>query len=90
MPKKKRPRKTDSETVKEQEISHYQHAHLYYVMMVVSMIFMVLVLVQGILYHVEREIYFALSCYTIAVLLLIIAKSSHTRGKGHYHYHSHL
>jgi hypothetical protein len=58
--------------------------------MTVSLILFVFNLVQGIRYHVEDELNFALGFYTIAILFGIIAKSSHTRGKGHYHYHSHI
>jgi hypothetical protein len=47
-------------------------------------------IVQGIRYHMEDEITFAILFYSMAVLWLVIAKSSHNRGKGHYHYHGHL
>jgi hypothetical protein len=67
----------------------FKLANLYYVMMVVSMVLFLLCLVQGIRYHVDDEVNFAIAFYTLAVLLAIIAKSSYARGKGHYQYHGH-
>ncbi len=82
---------------KQQEISEkelryrFNHANLYYIMMVVSLVLFIFFLVQGIRYHVsDADPALTISFYTIAVMLLIVAKSSHNRGKGHYHYHSHL
>jgi hypothetical protein len=69
---------------------HFNHANLYYLMMVVSSVLFIFFIVQGIRYHLDDELTFAMCFYIIAVLLAIIAKSSHNRGKGHYHYHGHL
>jgi hypothetical protein len=71
-------------------MQRFRHANLYYLMMVVSMVLGILCLVQGVRYHVDDEINFAIGFYTMAVLLLIVAKSSHARGKGHYTYHGHI
>jgi len=75
---------------KKADMERFHHANLYYVTMVVSMILALFNLVQGIKYHFEDELYFALGFYTITILFIVIAKSSYTRGKGHYHYHSHI
>jgi len=75
---------------KKADMERFHHANLYYVTMIISMIMAIFSLVQGIKYHLDDDVYFALGLYTIAVLFIVIAKSSFTRGRGHYHYHSHL
>jgi len=75
---------------KKNHINHFHHANLYYITMTVAFIYMIFCLVQGIVYHLELEITFALLFYTQSVLSFIIAVSSYKRGKGHYHYHGHL
>ncbi|MEM4268476.1 MAG: hypothetical protein QXK37_06640, partial [Candidatus Woesearchaeota archaeon] len=47
-------------------------------------------IVQGIRFHVQDEIYFALGFYAIFVMLTVISVSCWKRGKGHYHYHAHI
>ncbi len=78
--------------ITEKEIRHrFSHANLYYIMMVVSLVLFIFFLVQGIRYHLEdADPWLTIAFYTMAVMLLIVAKSSHNRGKGHYHYHGHL
>lgn len=71
-------------------MEEFHHANLYYVVMALSAILGIFFLVQGVRYHLDDEIYYALAFYTMGVLWFVIAKSSHTRGKGHYHYHRHL
>jgi uncharacterized Tic20 family protein len=67
------------------------HANLYYIMMVVSLVLGLFFLVQAIIFHVNGDqIQWPLTHYTMFVLLMIVAKSSHNRGKGHYHYHGHI
>ena len=67
------------------------HANLYYIMMTISLVLAIFFLVQGIRYHVtDFDVQWPLTHYTMFVLLMIIAKSSHKRGKGHYHYHAHI
>jgi hypothetical protein len=72
------------------DMQHFKHAHIYYVVMVIAMVLGLLCFVQAVIYQTQDEVNFALALYTIAVLLAIVAKSSHTRGMGHYHYHAHL
>jgi len=75
---------------KRADLERFHHANLYYLTMTISLVMAIFNLVQGIRYHMDYEVYFALGFYTIAVLFFIIARSSYTRGRGHYHYHGHL
>jgi hypothetical protein len=73
-----------------EQMQKFQHAHLYYVVMVIASTLGLLCLVQAIIYQVQDDVNFALAFYLLTVLLSIVAKSSYTRGKGHYAYHAHL
>ncbi len=80
----------EDEDLLEETLYRFHHAHLYYVTMTISSVLAIFFLVQGVLYHIDYDMYFAICCYIIAVMFIIIGNSSHKRGKHHYHYHKHL
>lgn len=75
---------------KHNPVHKLHHANLYYLVMVISLTLAIFFIVQGVMIHIDGDVYFATSCYLMAVMLGIVARASHTRGKGHYHYHGHL